>query len=300
MATKTPDELLADTFARVRQKCFHKTTYSHEILVPWLQSVIKTECEICIPTYKPKPDSTNNVLSAWPKVDILDVVLEWLRNQNVKNPTDLVDGACEPLALYLSSHIKASIVNGDYEDFDQSMRNASAELVDMESEKSAEIIFQKFTIAENVSPLLWGNEIRGSFSDYLFGSNAAKEYISSAYQSPCIGMMPLYILNYIFDKDELTDEQLSNDKPETAQYSCHVVGLVFDKLKKRIIVVDPNGPLIPGSNMEFLVVPFVLRNETPSTSNSQYDIDQYDIDQYKKRRKRKAKFNASKRVSKLK
>ena len=33
---------------------------------------------------------------------------------------------------------------------------------------------------------------------------------------------------------------------ESAQYSLHAVGLVFDNTNKRIIVADPNGALVPG------------------------------------------------------
>ncbi len=36
-------------------------------------------------------------------------------------------------------------------------------------------------------------------------------------------------------------------KEESAQYSLHAVGLVFDQTNKRIIVADPNGALVPGS-----------------------------------------------------
>ena len=39
---------------------------------------------------------------------------------NCKSPKDLVDGACEPFALYLSTSILSSIVDGSFVDVMQS------------------------------------------------------------------------------------------------------------------------------------------------------------------------------------
>ena len=61
--------------------------------------------------------------------------------------------------------------------------------------------------------------------------------------------MQLYVQNYIFDEDELSDRELKCAVQETAQYSLHDVGLVFDKHRSRILIADSNGALIPGSNM---------------------------------------------------
>jgi hypothetical protein len=48
---------------------------------------------------------------------------------------------------------------------------------------------------------------------------------------------------------------------------------VFDKVNKRVIVADPNGYLIPGSNIEFLKIPLQNRKAKPSTCVSRYDLD---------------------------
>ena len=85
--------------------------------------------------------------------------------------------------------------------------------------------------------------------------------------------MPLYVLNYLFDKDELDDADMTNSSLETAQYSCHVVGLIFDRKHRRIVVADPNGALIPGYNMEFLKVPLTESSSLPSTKVSSFDLE---------------------------
>lgn len=64
------------------------------------------------------------------------------------------------------------------------------------------------------------------------------------------------------------------DTIETAQYSCHVVGLVLDAASSTCYVCDPNGALVPGANMEFLALPFAARGAKPSTAVSQFDLDQ--------------------------
>ena len=85
--------------------------------------------------------------------------------------------------------------------------------------------------------------------------------------------MPLYVLNYIWDLNELTPSQLAKcDAEEIAQYSCHAVGLVMDASRRVLCIADPNGALLPGSNMEFLAVPLCTR-QVPSTKWSRHDLD---------------------------
>ena len=97
----------------------------------------------------------------------------------------------------------------------------------------------------------------------------------------CVSFMPLYILNYIFDNDELSEQDLSGSTEESAQYSCHAVGLIFDRVRRRIILADPNGPLIPGFNMEFLKIPLIQRR-IPTTKLSSFDMDQMRLQRKRK------------------
>jgi len=48
---------------------------------------------------------------------------------------------------------------------------------------------------------------------------------------------------------------------KTAQYSLHVVGLIFDPERDRVIIADSNG----ASNMEFLSMPLKTRRASDST-----------------------------------
>jgi len=85
--------------------------------------------------------------------------------------------------------------------------------------------------------------------------------------------LPLYITNYIFDGDELSPADLvSGAAFETAQYSCHVVGLVLDPEGKVCYICDPNGQLLAGGNMEFVSIPLAPR-EAPTTALSAFDIE---------------------------
>ncbi len=76
----------------------------------------------------------------------------------------------------------------------------------------------------------------------------------------------------IFDGDELTAADLKRDDIETAQYSCHVVGLVLSR-SRNVFIADPNGALIPGGNMEFLSLPVLSFDFKPTTATSHYDRD---------------------------
>ena len=87
---------------------------------------------------------------------------------------------------------------------------------------------------------------------------------------------PLYVINYLWDGDELTVAELTAaDAAETAQYSVHVVGLVFDGRRNVLYVADANGSLLPGGNTEFLTLPFtpLPAGAKPTTAVSRWDRD---------------------------
>jgi hypothetical protein len=88
-----------------------------------------------------------------------------------------------------------------------------------------------------------------------------------------VACCPLYVMNYIFDGDELDDGDLALPDIETAQYSVHVVGLVLVAATREAHIADPNGELLPGGNMEFLSLPLRARAGKPTTALSAYDVD---------------------------
>jgi hypothetical protein len=144
----------------------------------------------------------------------------------------------------------------------------------MSSSVAAKTVFEKFLDEEITPSVVWGPRIQGSYGDYLLGSDVMKlKVLSEINESQSnISCIPLYILNYLYDTEELSPaDLLLVSSEESAQYSLHAVGLVFDRTHKRIIVADPNGALIPGSNMEFVQIPLLCRSKA-STKLSTYDI----------------------------
>ena len=72
-----------------------------------------------------------------------NAVQQWLLRHNCKDPKDFVDGACEPLALYLSTSILSSIVDGSFLDVMHSNEIARITLKEMKSEEAAKKQFSK-------------------------------------------------------------------------------------------------------------------------------------------------------------
>ena len=118
----------------------------------------------------------------------------------------------------------------------------------------------KSSFAKGLS--LWKGCV-GTWPDYIFGSTTADQEVLTAAQRSkdsrnCV-VVPLYLLCYIFEEDELTPTQIAAGSADTAQYSIHVVALVFDPVSTTVLVLDPNGGLIGGGNMEHLAIPLNCR-----------------------------------------
>ena len=270
----TLEKLLDDALGRKRKQCSHQTVYSHDIIKLWLKSAIEevnVPWDVVIPVFKSKQEN-RKALSLWPNKKALNAVQQWLLRHNCEDPKDFVDGACEPLALYLSTSILSSIVDGSFVDVMHSNEIAKRTLREMKLEEAAETVFEKFI--NNTSTFkIWDPTYHGAYGDYLFGNEVMKTKVISALQTSSSNFcMPLYVLSYLYDTEELTHAELLASKEESAQYSLHAVGLVFDQTNKRIIVADPNGALVPGSNMEFVQIPLTSRS-TSTTSVSQFDVD---------------------------
>ena len=59
------------------------------------------------------------------------------------------------------------------------------------------------------------------------------------------------MLNYIWDGNELTLKQMRDEyHHETACYSIHGVGLVFDLPSKIVFMCDPNGATMIGGSIK--------------------------------------------------
>ena len=268
--------LLDGSINRKRQRCDYETVFSHEIIKQWFEGFIEVEnWTIVIPKYKSR---NCKAVSHWPNKIQSKSVLSWLTKQKCFDGKDLLDGACEPLALYLSVSIHSDIQRETFVDLNYSQCSALQQLENMRPSEAARTIFQHYIHPRTRGPSFWNSTFQGSsHADFLFGSEAMKLKVTSVIkQESAIFYLPLYIISYLFDNDELTEEDLSRSTQESAQYSCHAVGLVFDRKIRRIIVADPNGPLIPGFNMEFLKFPLIKRS-APSTKLSSFDLEKVNI-----------------------
>ena len=264
------ENLLDCALKRQPRRLSYESTYSHDNLRLWLKNILPY-WEIVIPTFG--KDQSSAALSNWPSNNIRDDVKVWLEEKNINNVNDLIDGSCEPLAFYLSSKIKTCVEKGNFRSIMTCYQSIKTELDILEPRNAAEVIYESFVHQEKDSPSFWGPEIVGSYKNFLFGHDLAKARILEAVNIRNVHFLPLYVLNYIFSDDELSDRELESHVVETAQYSLHVVGLIFDPERNRVIVADSNGALIPGSNMEFLSMPLKTRRASDSTRVSRYDLD---------------------------
>ena len=290
------DNLLKDALARKPKQLLFDTSYSHKNLHDWLKTFLP-EWNIIIPDNEgPEPLS---VLSEWPaNGNCRNGVKQWLQENMHQTPDDLIDGACEPLAFWLSAYIKYSqivdkinfersnipIVIYDRDYLLSTYREAKFRLENMEPSIAAKCIFGDYIKQEVPSPLFWPDislEETTSYKDYLFGHQRAMKRIlevveaNSLLSEGRIISIPLYVLCYLFDNDELTNAELKNAKEETAQYSLHVMGLVINSFTKTIIIADSNGALQGGSNMEFLSMPLTKLNHGQATTKvSSFDRDE--------------------------
>ena len=95
---KELDNILKKSLARKPSRLSFETTYDHCNLFAWLQTFLP-DWTIIIP-------EKSCALSDWPTSEITrSEVKIWLEEKNYPDPDDLIDGACEPLAYYLSSSI---------------------------------------------------------------------------------------------------------------------------------------------------------------------------------------------------
>ena len=274
---RTLNQLLKDAVERKPRRLSFDTTYSHDNIYDWLQTIL-SDWKIIIPG----ASCSTIALSDWPAIGVTrNGVKKWLEEKNHHKPDDLIDGACEPLAYYLSSSIsnlKLSSSLGVTEEQDSRYlspniyKQTKFILDQLEPRLAAEVIFEKYINQGTQSPQFWDVSFGRSYKNFLFGHPLAeKRLLEIVASGNSTNVIPLYVLCYLFDTNELTNVALKNTKEETAQYSLHVVGLVINRLNKTIIIADPNGALIGGSNMEFISMPLSKLRSKPTTCVSSYD-----------------------------
>ena len=259
--------LLTDAVSRKHKKLSFETVYSHEIIfLKWLQEILPLR-EIHI------PESRVSALSEWPKNGkSWNSVKQWLQVQNHGNPGNLIDGACEPLVYHLSSEMSQNhwIIG-----LRKQYKEIKDQLKELDPQVAANVIFGKYIKQKIPSTThFWGPQTLGlSYEHYLFGHSLSRRRILQLTTSSSTGtiIIPMYILCYLFDNDELSVEELQNATEETSQCSLHSVELVMHRRDRILFVADPNEALIGGSNMELLSMPLKKLKRRPTTEVSAYD-----------------------------
>ena len=279
---------------RVRRRCKYETVYTYDELRNWLLAALPLGWRVAFPSML-----GDNALSAcWPEGDEREEVRDLLAQNGVADPEDFIDGACEPLALALTDRISVileSYLAGFVGDVATIPDDAhAAELTSLHKLgncNAAMHVFGDFLSGANSTCTVWGGRSghdgihiptasTAHIPSFLFGGSGVQQLIRDLAEALAttepledgVASMPLYVLNYIWDLDELTQAELGGSAEETAQYSCHVVGLVMDASRRMVFVADPNGAPIPGGNLEFLAVPPRRREDgIETTKHSSFD-----------------------------
>ena len=275
LKTTNVGELLQAALQRQRCRLTLETVYNYDQIVHFLQE-LDSNWNVYV-----HPVLGETALSAaWPKKEDAKETLDWLTSNGCRNAQDVLDGACVPLArlcgvqacqLLLEGKQPAVVATEVHSSCLQRLRGLSPD-------DAAEMVFTELKQRKwKVSQEMWDCDLKEN--ELVFGCDTVgvrlKHALEHALEQSKRQTLPLYILCYLFDADELTDESMKlKPDEETAQYSIHAVSLVIDPASKSILVADPNGALVEGSNMEFVRMPPKLRRANPSTTTSRFDLDQ--------------------------
>ena len=75
-----------------------------------------------------KNEESSSALANWPPNNIRDGVKHWLEEQNVFNANDILDGACEPLARYLSYQMKMEVKHAKFNSISKTSHTLKSKL----------------------------------------------------------------------------------------------------------------------------------------------------------------------------
>ena len=270
------EDILKSAMDRKPQRLSFETTYSHINIKEWLRSIFPNTAQwnIIVPEIEEEtiPIAENNCSSSSSSKELINLALP-------VQPESKIPCDDEPLAYFLSKFIAKDISRPRYEGGKNNYEGFNVQYL-LRLYREAKTYMDQFPPGQDVkSPTFWEHvkdtDLENpSFKDFLFGHDTAKINIMKVVESWKIRQaicIPLYVLCYLFDENELTNDELQRTSVETAQYSLHVVGLVV--YGGVVMVADPNGVLRGGSNMEFLSMPLTKLESKPTTCVSRYDRD---------------------------
>jgi hypothetical protein len=277
-----------NALARKRERLAYKTSTSHEDLKQFISDVLKQyKFNIIVPGVCDELDDC--VPSSWPNAKkhrwVLNALMEagakagkWEQDDKEK-ARDKLDGHCDEMAFCLTNTAVKSLVDTGKLCFDHTYRKILTGMYTMKPKDVVSYIFKNWLTGQNpwnsVVPV--GSSTKSiTICDTLWGGNglAARvvEITKVALIDKAIYAIPVYLLLYIFDETELTDNELTTGEDETAQYSIHAVGLIVDGPGRTAYICDPNGGVFKNGNYEFLTIP-LERREKITTCVSQSNLD---------------------------
>jgi hypothetical protein len=211
-------------------------------------------------------------VSRWPSDGKeLDDVVAYLKGNGSTDARYQAGGLCEPLSIFLAS--KDTIQRAGSNPTPDAIHKAAVEILEEKNINDAcELVLGGLVKSRfNKTPGDWGDHVDGEILDYLYGTPSMCTKIGEAAKSGTCHAIPMYIICYLFDVDELNDEEMKCKLWETAQYSCHVLAIYFDPIEKKAVILDTNGPLNPGGSMEFVKFPREPLPGKATTAISRYD-----------------------------
>ena len=306
--------VLKEAVSRRRSRCWVETEHNHTNVISWIQKALPDWILV-------SPSRSDRAPSAFPEENTSKAQEALQQTLGLRPPLpsstlqDMIAGHCETCAVILSEHVVAAIKQRN--DDANALTSGYASLYNMLQQSSGceeqvRILFEaeKRAATSGTSdrqlsmwqPVLgksatqvWAAAATGKDPEAVFcaglkSAAVALQQTASSLTTSDVATLPLYILNYIWDGDELMESDMDlKDAPETAQFSLHVVGLVLNGCDHKAYICDPNGTLLPGGSMEFVRLPV---EELPidiahSTSNSKWDREDRE-DRSRKRKRRDA------------
>ena len=267
---KSYEELCQNAFER--RGCFLtvETVYTYRQLANHLRSFGQGWT-----VYEPSSVVTYPV--TWPSSEDEPAVERWLTARGCPDAGDLLAGPCAPFAKLLGEHACQMLENGLKPV--EVAKTAHSTLVESlrakEPEAAAAELFgglQAFGWKTTQYQQAWDLSLEAD--PLYFGTEAVQTHVRKIMSGKDRKSLPLYILGYLFDVNEQSAAELKGRKNwGSAEYTVHAVSIVVDPASKSLIVVDPNGTLVQGSNIEFVSMPLERRKSKPTTSLSRFDQD---------------------------
>lgn len=287
--------------SRRRVRCTLDTQYDDHNLMDYLQGVI--------PEWIIRLVGTDAGLSQFPsddnitEADQVCIVADFLKVDTVV-AKDRMNGHCETIAVLMAEIIENELTrtNGDT-DVCRALANQRETINGLSFDEQVKRIFKAEEIVVNhedykKSSAKQHDEIANLRTVLFWPSTAIISPNHVAVESWCAGgpetafnlakaashavcnkstlMLPLYLMCYVYDGDELNDLEMKQDV-ETALYSVHVLALVLDGRNKTCYLCDPNGKFIKGSNMEYINIPCLPRLGKATTCVSKSDMEASEI-----------------------